>query len=158
MSLTKTSFEKIYRDEENVKTKERMLLVLKVVYQGKISAHVATDLHRNRVWACIWLKRYEKEGLEGLKNKSRSGRPSELSEEDIYSLKTTLKESNKGWTTKQVEELIIRKSGIKYHYTHIYRILRKWGFKQKMPRKVHVNTASVEKKRFSKKGHKNTCG
>jgi hypothetical protein len=33
----------------------------------------------------------------------------------------------------------IQKSGIKYHYTHIYRlILRKWGFKQKVPRKVHV--------------------
>ena len=151
MSLTKTSFEKIYRDEEDGKTKERMLLVLNVVYQGKISAHVATDLHRNRAWACVWLKRYEKEGLEGLKNKPRSGRPSELSEEDICSIKTTLKESNQGWTTKQVEELIVKKSGIKYHYTHIYRILRKWGFKQKVPRKVHVNTASKEEKEAFKK-------
>jgi hypothetical protein len=31
-------------------------------------------------------------------------------------------------------------------------MLRKWGLKQKVPRKVHVNTASKdEKKRFSKK-------
>ena len=97
-----------------------MLLVLNVIYQGKISAHVARDLHRNRTWACVWLKRYEDEGLEGLKNKPRSGRPSELSEEDIYSIKTTLKESNQGWTTKQVEAMITEKSGIKYHYTHIY--------------------------------------
>ena len=81
-------------DEEDAKTKERMLLVLNVVYQGKISAHVPTD-HRNRAWACVWLKRYEKEGLEGLKNKPRTGRPSELSE-DICSIKTTLKESNQG--------------------------------------------------------------
>src|SRR4051794_17420245 len=128
-----------------------MLLVLNVVYQGKISAHVARDLHRNRTWACVWLKRYEKEGLEGLKNKPKTGRPSELSEEDIYSIKTTLKESNQGWTTKQVEELIIKKSGIKYHYTHIYRILRKWGFRQKVPRKVHINTASKEEKEAFKK-------
>ena len=130
-----------------------MLLVLNVVYQDKISAHVATDLHRNRAWACVWLKRYEKEGLEGLKNKPRSGRrpSSELSKEDIYSIKTTLKESNKGWTTKQVEDLIVKKSGIKYHYTHIYRILRKWGFKQKVPRKVHINTASREEKETFKK-------
>jgi putative transposase len=92
--LTKTSFEKIYRDEEDVNTKERMLLVLNVVYQGKISAaHVAIDLHKNITWVCVWLKRYEEEGLEGLKNKPRSGRPSELSE-DICSIKTTLKESN----------------------------------------------------------------
>ncbi len=79
MSLAKISFEKIYRGEEDRKTKERMLLVLNVVYQGKISAEVARDLHRNRAWACVWLKRYEKEGLEGLKNKPRTGRPSELS-------------------------------------------------------------------------------
>ncbi len=58
-----------------------MSLVLNVVYQGKISAQVARDLHRNRTWACAWLKRYEEEGLEGLKNKPWTGRPSELSEE-----------------------------------------------------------------------------
>ena len=50
-----------------------------------------------------------------------------------------------------MEELIVKKSGIKYHYTHIYRILRKWGFKQKVPRKVHVNTASREEKDDFKK-------
>ena len=83
MPLTKTSFENIYRDEEDVNTNERMLLVLNVVYQGKISAHVARDIHRNRTWACVWIKRYEQEGLDGLKNKPRIGRPSELSEEDI---------------------------------------------------------------------------
>jgi transposase len=151
LPLTKTSFEKIYRNEEDAKTKERMLLVLNVVYQGKKSAHVATDLHRNRVWACVWLKRYEKEGLGGLKDKPRAGRPSDLSKEDICSIKTTLKESNHGWTTKQVEDLIVKKSGIKYHHTHIYRILRKWGFKQKVPRKVHINTASLKEKKAFKK-------
>jgi putative transposase len=125
LSLTKTSFEKIYRDEEDVKTKERMLLVLNVIYHSMISTHVATDLHRNRAWACVWLKRYDDECLEGLKNKPRTGKPSELSEEIIYQIKKELKESNQSWTTKQVEEMIIEKSGIKYHYTHIYRILHK---------------------------------
>ncbi len=114
LSLTKTSFEKIYRDEEDVKIKERMLLVLNVVYHGIIAAHATTDLHRNRAWACVWLKRYDKEGIVGLKNKPKTGRPSELSEEvAACSIKTILKESNQGWTTKQVEKMIIEKSGIK---------------------------------------------
>ena len=64
----------------------------------------------------------------------------------MYQIKKELKENNKGWTTKQAEELIIKKSGIKYHHIHIYHILRKWGFKQKIPRKVHVKTASKEEK------------
>ena len=128
-----------------------MLLVLNVVYQGKVSAQVARDLHRSKDWASEWLKRYDKEGIEGLKNRPKSGRPSKLSEDISYQIKKELKESNQGWTTKQVEELIVKKSGIKYHYIHIYRILRKWGFKQKVPRKVHVNTASKRKKMFQKK-------
>ena len=128
-----------------------MLLVLNVVYQRKVSAKAARDLHRSKVWAWEWLKRYDKEGINGLKTRPKSGRPSKLSEEIEYRIKKVLKESNQGWTTKQVEELIIKKSGIKYHYIHIYRILRKWGFKQKVPRKVHVNTASKEEKEAFKK-------
>ena len=151
MALTRESFESIYRYEQDVKTKERMLLIFNVVYQGKVSAQVARDLHRSKAWACGWLKRYDKEGTGGLKNRQKSGRPPELSAVVICQIKQELKESNKGWTTKQVEELIIKKSGIRYHHVHIYRILRKWGFKQKVPRKVHVNTASLEDKNDFKK-------
>ena len=104
-----------------------MPLILNVVYQGKVSAQVARDLHRSKAWASDWLKRYDKEGINGLKTRQKSsGRPSELSEEVVYQIKKELKESNNpGWTTKQAEELIVKKSGIKYHYIHIYRILRK---------------------------------
>ena len=158
MPLTKASFEQIYRNEDDVKTKERMLLVLNVVYQGKIPAHVAIDLHRNRAWACVWLKRYKKEGISGLKNKPKSGRPSEISEEISYQIKKELKESSHGWTTKQMEELIIKKSGIKYHHTYIYRILRKWGFKQKVPRKIMLIQHQWRKKMLSKKDRTDIYG
>ena len=151
----KASFVKIYKSELDGKVKERMLLVLDVVYHGKIAAHVTRDLHRNRSWACKWLKRYDEEGIRGLRDRPKSGRPTELSTEIEYEIKTIMKESNQGWTTKQVEELIIKESGIKYHYTHIYRILRRWGFKQMVPRKVHVNTASAEEKNeFKKRSNK----
>jgi putative transposase len=107
--------------EKDVKVKERMLPVLDVVYHGRIAAHVAKDLHRSRSWACQWLKRYDRQGLDGLKDIPKSGRPTESSEEKVeYKIKTTLKKSTQGWTTKQVEELIIKESGIRYHSNHIY--------------------------------------
>ncbi len=141
--------------EKDVKVKERMLLVLNVVYHGRIAAHVAKDLHRSRSWACQWLKRYDRQGLDGLKDIPKSGRPTELPEEIEYEIKTILTDSNQGWTTKQVEELITKESGIRYHSNHIYRILRRWGLKQKVPRKVHVNTASAEEKdEFKKRSNK----
>jgi transposase len=131
LTLTRESFEKCYRLEQDVKTKERMLLVLNVVYQRKVSAaQAARDLHRSKAWACEWLKRYDKEGINGLKTRPKSGRPSEISEDIEYQIKKELKESNnQGLTTKQVEEMIIKESKVRYHHNYIYRILCKWGFK-----------------------------
>ncbi|MDR4512433.1 MAG: winged helix-turn-helix domain-containing protein [Nitrososphaeraceae archaeon] len=149
--LTKTRFERLYKSEHDTNVKERMLLVLIVIYEKQIPAQVARDLHRSRTWASDWLKRYREEGIEGLKNRSKSGRPPDIQEEIVYQIQNELTSNKQGWTTKQVENLIITKTGIKYHYTHIYRLMHKWGFKQKVPRKVHVRTASKEEKESFKK-------
>ena len=149
--ISKTRFEKLYRSEHDTNVKERMLLILNVVYDKQVPAQVARDLHRSKTWASDWLKRYREEGTEGLKNRTKSGRPPDLSEDTIYEIIKELSSSKQGWTTKQVEDLIVKKSGIRYHYTHVYRLMHKWGFKQKVPRKTHVNTASrEEKERFKK--------
>ena len=77
---SRTRFEQLYKRESDADVKERMLLVLNVVYDKHIpAAQVARDLHRSRTWASDWLKRYrEEEGIiEGLKNRTKSGRPPE---------------------------------------------------------------------------------
>ena len=153
--LTKSKLVNQYKKENDPKVKERLLLIIKVREDKQIPFRVVKELHRSNPWASDWLKRYDMEGLKGLNDRTKAGRPPEMSEEVSFSIKTELSNSNQGWTTKQVEELIVKKSGLKYHYTHIYRILRKWGFKQKVPRKVHVNTASLEEKDTFKKGYKN---
>ena len=48
LNLTLTTFEKIYRSEQDVKVKERMLLVLNVVYHGRVASQVAREIHRSR--------------------------------------------------------------------------------------------------------------
>jgi len=118
----------------------------------QLSAHVVKAIHRSKPWASYWLDRYNKEGIDGLKDRSKSGRPPEIPEELAIGTRKELLEGKQGWTTKQVSDIIFRKGGVRYHYTHIYRILHKWGFKQKVPRKVHVNTASREEKEDFKKG------
>ena len=57
-----------------------MLLVLNVVYNNIIPAHATKDLHRSRAWASDWLKRYSEEGIDGLKDRTKSGRPTEIPE------------------------------------------------------------------------------
>lgn len=150
-NLSRTRFEQLYRKESDVDLKERMLLVLNVVYDQHIPAQAARDLHRSRTWASDWLKRYMEEGIEGLRDRSKSGRPPDIPEETVYKIKSQLSSSKQGWTTKQVNDIIIRESGVHYHQIYIYTLLRKWGFKQKVPRKVHVNTTSKEEKERFKK-------
>src|SRR3954454_464485 len=114
--LTKSKLVNLYKKENDPKVKERLLLIIKVREDKQIPFHVVKEIHQsNNPWASDWLKRYDKVGLEGLRNRTKSGRPPELTEEISYQIKQELKESKQGWTTKQVEELIIKKSGIKYH-------------------------------------------
>lgn len=152
MKYSKDELIRLYKKETNIKVKERMLLVIKVKYENVIPAYAADELHRSRPWGLYWLDRFSQEGVEGLKNRPKSGRHQDIPEEKIHEIKNELASNKQGWTTKQVEDLIIRKSGgTRYHYTHIYRLMHKWGFKQKVPRKVHVNTASKEEKERFKK-------
>jgi putative transposase len=99
-NLSKTRFEKLYRSENDANLlKERMLLILNVVYDKQIPTQVARDLHRSKTWASDWLKRYREEGIEGLKNRTKSGRPLDIPEETVYEIKKELASSKQGWTT-----------------------------------------------------------
>jgi putative transposase len=82
-NLLKTRFEKLYRSENDANLKERMLLILNVIYDKQIPTQVARDLHRSKTWASDWLKRYREEGIEGLKNRTKSGRPPDILEETV---------------------------------------------------------------------------
>ena len=72
-----------------------MLLVLNVLYNDIIPAQAAKDLHRSRAWASDWLKRYNKEGIKGLKDRTKSGRPTEIPEEISLSIKKNYSTPNK---------------------------------------------------------------
>jgi len=143
----------LYKRESNHKVKERLLLILRVEGDEQLPAHVVKDLHRSKPWASYWLDRYNTAGIEGLRNKPKSGRPTELPKDVILKIRKKLSENKQGWSTKQVNNMLVKEGGVQYHYTHVYRLLHKWGFKQKVPRKIHVNTASKQEKEQFKKEH-----
>jgi len=154
LTLSRGELETLYRKESRARLKERLLLILKVEGEGMIPARVAKELHRSRSWTSDWLARYSKEGIDGLENRSKSGRPSKLPEEVAIRIRKKLKERKQGWTTNQVNEMIVKEGNVHYHQIYIYSLLHRWGFKQKVPRKVHVNTASKEEKNQFKKEQK----
>jgi transposase len=145
-----------YRTEKDRDVRERLLLVRRVLVDNEQTARVAeNEFHRSRWWAYKWVKRYAESGLEGLKNLPRTGRPPQVSVQKFAEIKRELSENLAGWKAKEIMNIIYEKTGVRYHEVHIYRLLHKWGFSPKVPRKRFVNTASnKEKKQFKKRPRK----
>jgi transposase len=71
----------------------------------------------------------------------------------MVKIRKELSDSNTGWDTKQVMDLIQKKTGIKYHMEHIRRLLHEWGFSPKVPQKRFVRRATKEEVKSFKKGY-----
>jgi transposase len=138
-----SKLDKVYKQESNPDVRERIFLVRRIVEDKQHIVNVAKELHRCRAaWAYKWYKRYNDDGLQGLKDRTRSGRPPDVPKDAMLQIRQELEDSKIGWDFRQViMDLIYNKTGVRYHEVHIYRLLHKWGFKPKIPQKRFVNTA-----------------
>ena len=144
---------KAYKKEDNGKIKERILMV-RYSYEGKTSREVGEILQCDQKLVLYWKNRYEKEGLEGLKTRQKSGKPMLLSRRQEARIKEKISENNPAnpWTTKRVCELIKKESGIEYSPRNVRRMLHKWRFALLVPRPTFWQRASGEEiRRFWKK-------
>jgi len=120
---------------------KRLLFVRRVLVDNEQTARIAEKL-------C-----HAESGLEGLKNLPRIGIPPQVSGQNFAEIKRS--ENLAGWRAKEVMNIIYEKTSVRYHEVHIYRLLHKWGFSTKVPRKRFVNTASSKEKKQFKKGQGN---
>jgi len=79
-----------------------------------------------------WLKRWNKEGLNGLIPKYDGGKPAKLSEEDYKKLDGML-EKIPNLTTDIVSEILKSKFGVKFTDRHISRILKRLNYTYTKP-------------------------
>jgi len=63
--------DKAYRQESNTDIREGILLVRRVLEDKQHIVNVAKELHRCRAWTSKWYKRYNDDGLQGLKDKTK---------------------------------------------------------------------------------------
>ncbi len=143
-----------YRREGDPQVKERLLLVLRVRGDGVTAAQAAREVHRTRAWASKWLRRFERYGLDGLKDAPRSGRPPKIDSLVQIRIRTELAEKSQSWRVKEVWEFIERESGAALSVRQVYRLLHRWGYRTVVPKKRFVKAASKEEKAAFKKGHR----
>lgn len=144
---------KTYKKETNAKIRERILMSIYVL-QGENVRAIGERLNCTHPLVLYWKKRYVQEGIEGLKTKPRSGKPTLLSRRQEAKIKKKIAKDNpkNPWTTKRVCDLIKKEAGIKYTQRHVQRILHKWDFNLLVPRPTFWQRASGEEiKKFWKK-------
>jgi hypothetical protein len=92
-----------YRKETDVDVKERiLLLVRRVRVEGHEASKIAErELHKSRWWAYKWLDRFDKQGIEGLKDqtKERVGieTPFTNPTKKMINIRQELSENPTGW-------------------------------------------------------------
>ncbi len=103
-----------YNREKDADVKERILLIRRILEDKKYIEDVAKELHKSRAWTYKWWKRYNEDGLDGLKDKERSGRPPDVPKEIMVKIQKELTDSNTGWDFRQVMDSIYNKTGVRY--------------------------------------------
>ena len=118
-----------YKKEKDSNVKERILLVKRVKIDKQEAASVAEhELNKSRWWAYKWLHRFDKDGLDGLKDQPRSGRPPDVPKGVMIKIKQELADSNTGWDFRQVMDLIYNKTGVRYHEVPYLSSITQMGF------------------------------
>jgi transposase len=153
-AIPREALERACSEEKDADARLRMLLVLKVKYDGLGQNQAARELHALSSWAVKWVRRFEEEGLEGLKTRERSGRPPEVERNTLVRIERKVAANESGWTVREVRELIRKDAKVTYTERHVYRLLHSWGIRAVVPEKRLVHKASFEERLAFKKGQR----
>ena len=105
-----------------------------------LSSEVARKVGAHRQSVSRWARELEESGLRGLRKAKRTGRPPKLSAAQLRDIERALKRgpetfgfTSRLWSAGRVRELIERRTGVRYHEDHVWRILRKLNWTCQRP-------------------------
>jgi transposase len=111
--------------------------------EGHTSGELAGILQSPRSKVSEWLQRYQTDGVNGLLEGYRSGRPSQLTEKQQQQLGDILDSGPVAygldtgiWTSPMIAWVIEEEFGVQYHPGHVRKLLHAVGFSVQRPRRV----------------------
>lgn len=109
----------------------------------RTSGEISRVLNSSRSKVSEWLKIYEEQGVEGLKDGYRPGRPSRLTDLEKIILCDIIDSGpiafgyDSGiWTSKRIRDAISDEFGVSYHEGHVRKLLYEFGFSVQSPKRV----------------------
>jgi transposase len=105
-----------------------------------------------------WLQRYQTDGVDGLLEGYRPGRPSELTEKQQQQLGDILDSGPVAygldtgiWTSPMIAWVIEEEFGVQYHPGHVRKLLHGWGFSVQRPRRVLARADAAAQDRWHRR-------
>ena len=149
--LTREELEGRYRREKDSKLKERLQVILLLLYEGKKkTTDVASIVKRSRSTVENWISAWNGQGVEGLVPNFTGG-PKPRMEKGEWD-KIVEEIEGKGMTLKDVEVYVKDTRGVHYAYKTVWKALRKerkvrYGKAYKMNAKRPPDAEGILKKR-----------
>lgn len=119
---------------------------------GRSSSEIAKVLNVSRVITSKWLRTYEEQGVDGLLEGHRPGRPTKLSEvqkiilcDIVDSGPVAYGYSTGVWTSTVISEVIRDEFGVDYHPGHVRKLLAEFGYSVQSPKRL-LAAADKEKR------------
>jgi len=151
---TREDLLRIYEKEKDPKAKIRLLAAIHrkkgLTFQkiGQIIEYAPTTLRR-------WLHRMHKEGIHRRYNKKKPGRPKKLTDEQLNQLRSVVMNSPQAvgllfvmWTTKLVQDYILKTYNVSYSLRQVRNILHYMGFTCVKPRPRHRKASKKAQEEF----------
>lgn len=136
---------------------DHRLHAILLVAQGMSCRRVAKLLGDSPRTVAYWVQRFELEGLSGLADAERQGRPRRLNDEQIQQIQQALRNSPSDyglpanlWEGKVLSYFIQEQFGIELGVRQCQRLFRQFGFRLRKPRPLIAKADPEEQQRFKK--------
>ncbi|MGK0254952.1 MAG: transposase [Mariniflexile sp.] len=147
-------FKSLIAKETNGRMRVR-LMALSHIKEGANNSQTARNLHISRSTVNDWVNRFYAQGLEGLKEKPRTGRPSRLNEAQLVQLSgyvrnNSIKESVGRLNAQILVNYIEQEFKLNYGISKVSRLLHQLGFSWITSRSSHPKQSAEIQEDFKK--------
>lgn len=154
-SISESELRRLEKRAKSAAIRTRLTLV-RLVLQLKPASVAAETLGLNHTQACMWIKRFNKEGPEGLRNMPRRSRSSRLKPELIEAFKARVragalkKDGVNVLRGKDFQRILQNEFHAQCSLGGAYFILHRLGFSSLCPRPQHPSSDPAAQDEFKK--------
>src|ERR1700722_20816287 len=138
-----TTIDSLNRDE----MEKRRLEAVEDLQRGLTQSSVARKFFVSRTTASRWNRALQQKGVDALRKRRATGRPSRLSREQLLLIPGLYAEgaavhgfADSRWTTARLAKVIEARFGVHYDHDHVGRLMQKLGLRE--PRKQTVSASA----------------